>query len=125
MGLALLITLVGVAVCLLPLPFANDWQHQMSWKGIPWPWVWEHKGMYAPQISACIDEYCTLYPSVCIVRPFVCIVTVLDMRTNQIKIILVNARHCGVNLRKRHLFQSPTHGTRVPLCQLSSLNVKH
>ena len=80
MGLALLITLVGVAVCLLPLPFANDWQHQMSWKGIPWPWVSEHKGMCAPQVSACIDEYCTLFPSVCIVRPYVCIVTLMDMR---------------------------------------------
>ena len=79
-GLALLIALVGIAVCLLPLPFANDWQHQMSWKGVPWPWVWEHKGMYAPQVSACIDEYCTLYPSVCIVRPYVRTVTLLDMR---------------------------------------------
>ena len=45
MGLAMLIALVGVAVCLPPLPFANDWQHRMCWNGIPWPWGWGQSGM--------------------------------------------------------------------------------
>ena len=34
LAFAVLIPLVGVAVCLLPLPFANDWKHQMCWNGI-------------------------------------------------------------------------------------------
>ena len=45
MGLAVLIALVGVAVCLLPLPFANDWRHWICWNGIPWPWDWRQSSM--------------------------------------------------------------------------------
>ena len=45
MGLAMLIALVGVAVCLPPLPFTNDWQQRMCWNGIPWPWGWGQSGM--------------------------------------------------------------------------------
>ena len=45
MGLAMLIALVSVAVCLPPIPFANYWQHRMCWNGIPWSWGWEQSGM--------------------------------------------------------------------------------
>ena len=57
LGLAVLIALMGVAVCLRPLPFVNDWQHRMCPSSIPWPWSWVESdtctatGMH---ISVCI-----------------------------------------------------------------------
>ena len=44
-GLALFIALVGVSCCLLPWPFANDWQDQMC-SAFPLRWFWRHGGMY-------------------------------------------------------------------------------
>lgn len=60
MRLAVLIALVGVTVCLLPLPFANDWQHWrywMCWNSIPWSWGWGQSGMST--VTAAGTHVCT------------------------------------------------------------------